>query len=120
MDAESKYLLQKLDCNCNDCKFMIRDFEKFNQSLQLHEKWQYNEFIRNKNSLNDKINKAYRVNELESGYSMEQELNKMKFQFDKKECSINYGNCSKFNKPVSFIPNTCQLETQECFEHRKD
>ena len=33
---------------------------------------------------------------------------------------IHYGDCSKFNKPVSFIPNTCQLETQSCFIHRKE
>jgi hypothetical protein len=32
---------------------------------------------------------------------------------------INYGDCSKLNKPVSFLPNTCQLETQECFKNRK-
>ena len=32
---------------------------------------------------------------------------------------INYGKCSKFNKPVSFIPNSCQLETQGCFTHRR-
>lgn len=32
---------------------------------------------------------------------------------------INYGNCLKFNKPVNFIPNTCQLETQQCFTHRR-
>jgi len=32
--------------------------------------------------------------------------------------NLNFGNCKKFNKPVSFIPVTCQLETQECFEHR--
>lgn len=32
----------------------------------------------------------------------------------------NYGNCTKFNKPVSFIPNTCMLENQKCFQHRRD
>jgi hypothetical protein len=32
---------------------------------------------------------------------------------------LNFGNCTKFNKSVTFIPNTCQLETQECFQHRK-
>lgn len=32
---------------------------------------------------------------------------------------INYGQCQKFGKPVSFIPNVCQIETQNCFEHRK-
>lgn len=32
---------------------------------------------------------------------------------------VNYGNCTKFNKPVSFIPITCQPQTQHCFEHRR-
>ena len=47
------------------------------------------------------------------------EANKMKFQFDKKEIAINYGSCEKFEKPVSFIPNTIQLDTQQCFKNRK-
>jgi len=40
----------------------------------------------------------------------------------KKETSspINYGHCLKFDKHVTFIPATCQLDTQECFEHRKN
>jgi len=33
--------------------------------------------------------------------------------------NLQFGNCSKFNKPVSFSPNTCQIETQNCFKHRK-
>jgi hypothetical protein len=32
---------------------------------------------------------------------------------------VHYGDCKRFSKPVSFIPNTCQLHTQQCFEHRK-
>jgi hypothetical protein len=32
---------------------------------------------------------------------------------------LSFGNCTKFSKSVSFIPNVCQLETQHCFEHRK-
>lgn len=31
-----------------------------------------------------------------------------------------YGNCLKLNKPICFIANTCQIETQECFKHRRD
>lgn len=69
MDKESIYLLQKFDCNCNDCKYMIRNL------LKPPLKGQTN--------------------------------------------PINYGQCVKFNKEVSFIPATCQLETQNCFEHRK-
>jgi hypothetical protein len=78
MDKESIYELQKIDCNCNDCKFMIRDIEKRKQYDHLHE---------------GQKNASHR---------------------------INYGKCSKFNKEVSFIPNHCQLDTQECFKHRKD
>lgn len=33
---------------------------------------------------------------------------------------LNFGDCTKFNKPVNFIPVTCQVHTQECFKHRKD
>lgn len=26
--------LQKLDCNCNDCKFFVRDIEKYNREVK--------------------------------------------------------------------------------------
>lgn len=68
--------LQLIDCNCNDCKHMIRDFDK----LQKHKD-------------------SYKGTGL----------------MDR----LAYGDCKKLNKPVSFIPNTCQLDTQKCFEHRK-
>ena len=41
----------------------------------------------------------------------------MKWQFQD-DCAIHYGVCGKLNKDVSFIPNTCQLETQKCFDLR--
>lgn len=77
MDRESIIELQKIDCNCNDCKFMLRDFEKRKKYDHLYKGAE---------------NASYR---------------------------INYGNCTKLNKEVSFIPNNCQLHTQECFEHRR-
>lgn len=77
MDKESAYLLQKIDCNCNDCKFMMRDMEKL-------------------------------------------ELHKQSYEGTGIMDRLAFGNCVKFDKPVSFIPMTCQLETQKCFEHRKD
>jgi hypothetical protein len=73
---ETSYELQLIDCNCNDCKFMVRDFER----LEAHKK-------------------SYEGTGL----------------MDR----LQFGNCNKFNKPVSFLPNTCMIETQECFEHRK-
>ena len=78
MDKESIYELQKLDCNCNDCGFMVR-------CNALREKWD--------KLYEGRLNASYR---------------------------INYGHCTKFLKTVSFIPNNCQLETQNCFKHRKD
>lgn len=77
MDKESIIELQKIDCNCNDCKFMVRDIEKFKSFDHLYS------------------------NEKRASYR------------------INYGDCTKFNKPVSFIPGNCQIETQSCFEHRR-
>jgi len=75
---ESIYLRQKIDCNCNDCYHMIRDFERTKRHQESYEG----------TGLSDKL---------------------------------VYGFCIVFNlKRVSFSPNTCQIETQDCFEHRKD
>lgn len=82
IEKESIKLLQDIDCNCNDCFFMTRDFEK------------YKSFDNQYKDKNGHItNPSHR---------------------------LHYGKCSKFNKEVSFIPNTCQIETQECFKHRKN
>jgi hypothetical protein len=82
MEKESIIALQKIDCNCNDCKHMVRDFEKYKSFDELY-----------KNNNGQVTNPSHR---------------------------IHYGECQKLNKPVSFIPNVCQLETQGCFEHRKE
>ncbi len=68
--------LQNIDCNCNNCKHLKRDFQK----LQLHKK-------------------SYDGTGLMD--------------------NLQFGDCEKLNKPVSFIPNTCQSDTQHCFENRK-
>jgi hypothetical protein len=33
---------------------------------------------------------------------------------------LQFGFCKKLKKDISFIPNTCQIHTQNCFTHRKD
>lgn len=67
LDPLGRYLLQCVDCNCNDCIFMERDIEK-----------------------------------------------------TKAETSrVGFGRCTWFQKDVSFLPNTCQLKTQDCFIHRR-
>jgi len=77
MSKESIIELQKIDCNCNDCWFMIRDIKKMESFNHLH------------------------------------------IGQEKASHRVNYGNCDKFKKEVSFIPNICQIETQKCFEHRR-
>jgi hypothetical protein len=78
MDKESIFELQKIDCNCNDCKFMNRDFEKLKSFNHIYE---------------GREKASYR---------------------------INYGKCNALDKDVSFIPNHCQIETQNCFIHRRE
>ncbi|NQY43088.1 MAG: hypothetical protein HRT87_07095 [Legionellales bacterium] len=77
IDRESIYLRQLIDCNCNDCTYMVRDLDK----LAKHKE-------------------SYKGTGL----------------MDK----LNFGNCEKLNKEVVFSPNTCQIETQKCFKHRKE
>ena len=119
MDKESIIELQKIDCNCNDCKFMERDGERFIKSLNDHHRWQLNYFNTIRDNLYRKAADWKRRGFPEKEEIVKREADKMKFQFDKKEATINYGKCKKFDKQVSFIPNVCQLETKECFEHRR-
>lgn len=119
MTKESIIELQKIDCNCNDCKFMERDLAKYKESLQLHQTWQFSAFELKKKRLIEKSEEWARKEEYDKAKSLFQEAESMKFVFDKSYSLINYGYCQKFNKSVSFIPNTCQLETQECFVHRR-
>jgi hypothetical protein len=78
MTQESIVELQKIDCNCNDCIYMSRDFAKLKSFDHLH-----------------------------------------KGQ-EKASHRVNYGFCTNKLKNVSFIANTCQLNTQVCFKHRKE
>lgn len=119
MDKESIIELQKIDCNCNDCKFMVRDVVKYQESLTDHHKWQLDYFNVLRENINKKAIEWRRKGDLEKYESVSKQADNMKFQFDRNEAMINFGNCTKLNKQVSFIPNTCQLETQECFEHRR-
>lgn len=112
--------LQKLDCNCNDCIFMQRDMTLYKKWETFHRDVQQDEFDRKKARMSKQIDKYYREQEFTKGFALEKEWLSMKFMFDKSYVSFNYGACTKLNKPVSFIPNTIQLDTQDCFKHRKD
>lgn len=111
--------LQKLDCNCNDCGFMIRDSERLKESKQFHRQLDKDAFDRTQGILLQKAMQARRENELEKFEAIHKTRDKMKFQ-PSYVSGLNYGTCSKFSKPVSFIAMTCQPENSECFTHRKD
>lgn len=121
MENTGIYERQLIDCNCSDCIFMVRDTEKFKKSIEMHRKWQTDHFEGRRDRLIAKAN-DYRLKkgDLEMWDKLLLQAEKMRFQFDKKTASINYGSCSKLSKEVSFIPNQCQLDTQDCFKHRKD
>jgi len=109
-----------VDANCNNCIFMQRDMEKFKVSLEVHQRDQLNYFNTLKNKLIERANfLKRRLNDLEKWDLLMTEVEKMRFQFDKTSAVINYGRCTKFDKEVSFIPKTCQLDTQSCFQHRR-
>jgi len=112
---------QNIDCNCNNCVFMIRDMDKFHKSLESHKNWQYDHFATVRNKLTEKAKFTKdKFNDLLKWNDLLVQADKMKFQFDKSEVSINYGKCSFLNTEVSFIPDTLQLNTQSCFKNRKD
>jgi len=99
MNKESRIELQRIDCNCNDCKFMVRDIDTFNKWKEFHRNLSKKDFDKKK----------------ELGLIRE----KAPFQF-RQNGLINYGDCSKLNKKVTFLPNQCCPENQECFKHRRD
>lgn len=119
MNKESIIALQKIDCNCNDCVFMKRNIDKHKQSEVLHHKWQLDYFNTIKNKTIEKGKEWIQKGEIEKGELLLKEANSMKFQYQNTSY-INYGYCDQFKKDVSFIPNILQLETQNCFKHRRN
>ena len=99
MNKESTYLLQKIDCNCNNCGYLERDIEKYKKWADWHSTIELKEFERKKKLGHVRPN--------------------AQFQFDKSGL-LYYGYCKKLKKDISFIPDICQLETQDCFKHRLD
>jgi len=39
-EKENQYLLQKIDCNCNDCRYMERDIEQYKEWSKWHLEYQ--------------------------------------------------------------------------------
>jgi hypothetical protein len=126
MTKEASYLRQCLDCNCNDCSFLIRDTKKLNKVKEDS----YKEEIKIIETQKEKLLKSA-FQKINSGKEKEASLiYRERHKIDNKKNNLNvntthkdlqlYGLCILKNKEISFIPNTIQLNTQECFIHRKD
>jgi hypothetical protein len=99
---------------------MVRNFDKFKESLDKHHKWQLDYFNVIKGKLLKKASEWKVKGDLERHDSLLKEAGEMRFVHDKSTSKINYGRCSKFDKDVSFIPNVCIPENKDCFLHRRD
>jgi hypothetical protein len=132
MTKEFIYQLQRIDCNCNDCTFLFRWLEKQNIVLANDKVQQQDSFDLVKER---KIQRAItNIENIEKNRSLirdaefkiKEKVKHLKFieaakhGYQGQKTPIQYGICCKFQKTVTFIPNTCQTETQKCFIHRKD
>ena len=98
-DKEFRYQWQLIDCNCNDCGYLERDFALF-------KKWEcWNREIQLRDFDNSKAKGFVR--------------NNASFQFDKSSL-LMYGKCLNKGVSVSFIAGLCSLSNRTCFKHRRD
>lgn len=124
--------LQRIDCNCNDCGFLERLQNKLNEAVA-NDKLYQEEFFNI--TIERKINKTLNdIENLEKHRSLIRNaddkikgkqnylslLKKKKFGYQGQKTQSQYGRCLNFDKEITFFPNTCQIETQKCFIHRKD
>lgn len=114
--------LQMIDTNCNNCFFMVRDIGKFKKWEQHHREEAEKDFqAEKKKAIEDAqkvISEGETPNDRKSGEGMLRIAMKMRFEFQKNNL-VQYGHCSKLNKPVHFQPLVNSPQNQTCFIHRK-
>lgn len=131
MTKESIIELQNIDCNCNDCTNLFRLLDKQNNLLNADKISDEETFYivkdRKEKEIKNTINTLIKNKDVikDADRKIDKQKNKLKLLLSEKygyqgrKSPNNYGVCCKFNKQVTFIPNTCQIETQLCFEHRR-
>lgn len=112
--------LQKIDCNCSDCGYLERSLSKRQKHVDFHYQMQKNLFNIERIKLIESGEDRLRKGEKDKAKLIFKEVRKMVFVFDEGGCSLHYGKCLNFDKEVSFVSNTCQLDTQKCFVHRSE
>jgi len=118
MDKASIIELQKIDCNCSDCGHLERSLSQRQRHVDFHYQMQKKYFDIKRLKLIESGEDRLRKGENDKARLIFKDVHKMNFVFDEGGCSLHYGKCLKFDKDVSFIANTLQLDTQECFKHR--
>ena len=131
MTKESAYELQLIDCNCNDCANLVRQLDKLNLKIENDKLLQKEIFeLTKERKINktktDIANLLKHVNliknadeKIRNKREYLQTVKESVFHYQGQQKQIQYGFCKKLNKDISFAANTCQIDTQKCFEHRK-
>lgn len=98
---------------------MIRDIPKYTKWMRWSRVQCYLDFRRARKKAIEEAKAVIASGiEIKSGEGQLRQAMKMKFYFEK-VWLVQYGDCDKFHKSVAFIPNTCQIDTQHCFENRR-
>lgn len=122
-DKYSLYLLQCVDCNCNDCRWMVRDLDKYRAAQELRKGIMTDHF----HTLNQK-EKETALEKVKAGKTDIDTFNRTIREIDSRQYvhstpnpQINYGRCTHPDygpKDVNFLPTTFSGDTRHCFEHR--
>ena len=118
---ESKYEEQKINCNCNDCIYLERDFIALEESKKRNRSyyaWSYKYRRCNKLKRAKKALEGTETNQKRHDALLEERSNlSLDTSF---RSGLSFGKCRKLEKDITFIPNLLQIETQGCFKHRLD
>lgn len=132
MNKDGVIELQRIDCNCNDCVFLTRLLDKLNAVVFEDRTTQEYIFTLTKqrkiskatNDINNIDKHRLLIKNADQKIAAKKEFIKIigasVFGYQGQRNQIQYGECSKLKKEIQFIPNILQLETQNCFQHRKD
>ncbi len=118
MDKESIILKQEVDCNCNDCGHFVRSSEALNASKKRHRQWAAASIRMRRKRFWEEAQKALGAGKRDSCTELLREHSRVTVDKGYK-AGLVFGRCAKYNKPIQTVSNVCQVDTQECFVHRR-
>lgn len=118
IDRESIILRQEVDCNCNDCGHFVRSADALNASKKRHRQWVFLGIRTRRRHFWEEVQKALGKGKMESYHALLRERSRVAVDKSYK-AGLVFGTCAKFNRAIETVPNVCQVDTQECFVHRR-